>query len=96
MNVDCPYCQSSAVCASTDIEANKLIDELSSSAVLKRAVRDLYQSLGLHPIIKAMIGMTLIVVVQYLKSNHGSLPLTQKPYRCEDSNRVFTVFYPFV
>ncbi len=96
MNVDCPYCQSSAVYKLTDNADQKAVDQLSNLAVLERSVHELCQSLGLHPLVKAMIGMTLIVAVQYLESNHGSLLLTQKPYRCEDCNKVFTVFYPSV
>jgi hypothetical protein len=96
MNVDCPYCHASSVCESVGNADQQAVDQLSNLAVLNRAVHELCQSLGVHPLIKAMIGMTLIVAVQYLKSNHGSLPLTQKPYRCEDCNKIFTVFYPFV
>lgn len=95
MNVDCPYCHASSVCKLSDNDAEQAVDQQLSSTVLERSVYDLYQSLGLHPLIKVVMGMTLIVTVQYLKSNRGSLLLTQKPYRCEDCNRVFTVFYPF-
>lgn len=82
MNVNCPYCHASSVC--------------ESIAVPEHDACELCQSIGLHPLIKVVLSMTLIVAVQYLKSNHGSLPFAQMPYRCEDCNKAFTVFYPFV
>lgn len=93
MNVDCPYCHASSVCDSTDQQA---VDQPLSSTVLEHDACELCQSLSLHPLIKLLLSMTLIVAVQYLKSNRGSLLLTQKSYRCENCNQVFTVFYPFV
>ena len=92
MKVDCPYCHASSVCEST----NNAADQLSNLNVLDRDVRELCQSLEVHPFIKVVMGMTLIFAVQYLKSNRRSLSLTQKSYRCEGCNKVFTVFYPFV
>lgn len=96
MNVACPYCHVSSVCESTDNAAKQAVDHQLSSAVLEHDACELCQLLSLHPLVKAMIGMTLIVAVQYLKSNHKSPPLVQQPYRCENCNQVFTVFYPFV
>lgn len=96
MNVDCPYCHASSVCESTDNTVEQAVDQVDISTVIENAARELFQSIGLHPLIKVVLSMTLIVAVQYLKSNHGSLPFAQMPYRCEDCNRVFTVFYPFV
>ena len=96
MKVDCPYCHASSVCESTDNAAEQAVEQLLSSAVLNRAVRELCQSLDVHPLIKVVLGMTLIVAVEHVTSNRGALPVAQKPYRCEDCNKVFTVFYPFV
>jgi len=96
MNVDCPYCQASSICKLSDNAEQQAVAQLSDPAVLERAVHELCQSLSLYPLIKVVMGMTLVIAVQYLKSNHGSLPLVQKPYRCGDCNQVFTVFYPFV
>ena len=98
MNVDCPYCHASSVCESTDNADQQAVDQRLSSAIAipEHDVCKLCQSLSLHPLIKVMLGMTLIVAVQYLKSNHRSLPLSQQSYRCEGCNKVFTVFYPFV
>ncbi|MCC3309171.1 hypothetical protein [Psychrobacter sanguinis] len=96
MKVVCPYCHASSVCKLSDAAAEQAVDQQLSSAVLKGAARELCQSLEVHPLIKVVMGMTLIVTFQYLKSNYGSLPLVQQPYRCENCNQVFTVFYPFV
>jgi len=93
MNVDCPYCHASSTCKSGD---QQTVDQRSSSAVPEHDACGLYQSQSLHSLIKVVLSMTLIVAVQYLKSNHGSLPFAKMPYRCEDCNQVFTVFYPFV
>lgn len=96
MKVGCLYCHASSVCESTGNAAEQAVDQLSNLAALDRAVREICQPLEVHPFIKVMMGMTLIFVVEYLKSNRGSLPLVQKPYRCGNCNQVFTVFYPFV
>ena len=98
MKVDCPYCHASSVCESTDNTDQQAVDQRLSFAIAipEHDVCKLCQSLSLHPLIKVVLSMTLIVAVQYLKSNRGSLLLTQKPYRCEGCNKVFTALYPFV
>ena len=96
MKVDCPYCHASSVCESTHNAAEQAVDQLSNVAVLEGAVHELCQSLSLHPLIKVFLRVTLVVATSYIKFNNESLPLAQKPYRCEDCNKVFTVFYPFV
>ena len=96
MKVDCPYCHASSVCESTHNAAEQAVDQLSNIAVLEGAVHELCQSLSLHPLIKVCLGVTLVVATSDIKFNNESLPLAQKPYRCEDCNKVFTVFYPFV
>ena len=96
MNVDCPYCQSSSVCKSNNNADQQLVDQQLISAALDRAVHELCQSLSLHPLIKVFLRVTHVVATSYIKFNNESLPLAQKPYRCEDCNKDFTVFYPFV
>lgn len=96
MNVDCPYCQASSVCESTNNAAEQAVDQLSNLAALDRTVSELCQSLGLHPLIKLVLSMTLVIAIEHVTSNRGELPVAQKPYRCEGCNKVFTVFYPFV
>lgn len=96
MKINCPYCHSYAVCESTDTKANELIDDLSSPAVVSHAVSKLCQSMIVHPLIKLVLSMTLVIAIEHVTSNRGVLPVTQTPYRCEDCNKVFTVFYPFV
>ncbi|WP_201501536.1 hypothetical protein [Psychrobacter cibarius] len=103
MKVDCPYCHASSVCESTDNTDQQAVDQRLSFAIAipEHDVCKLCQSLSLHllslhPLIKVVLSMTLIVAVQYLKSNRGSLLLTQKAYRCEGCNKVFTALYPFV
>ena len=87
MKVGCLYCHASSVCESTGNAAEQAVDQLSNLAALDRAVREICQPLEVHPFIKVMMGMTLIFVVEYLKSNRGSLPLVQKPYRCGNCNQ---------
>lgn len=84
MNVDCPYCHASSVCKLSDNTDQQAVDQLSNLAALEHDACDLCQSLGVHPLIKVVLSMTLIVAVQYLKSSRGSLPFAQKPYRCGD------------
>ena len=96
MKVDCPYCHASSVCESTDNAAEQAVDQLSNIAVLEGAVHELCQSLSLHPLIKVFLRVTLVVATSYIKFNNESLHLAQKPYHCEDCNKFFTVFYPFV
>lgn len=96
MNVDCPYCHASSVCETSDNTAQQLVEPLLNPAALEHAISNLSKLITVHPLIKVILSMTLIVAVQYLKSNRRSLSLTQKSYRCEGCNKVFTVFYPFV
>ena len=96
MKVDCPYCQSSAVCESTDDIADQLIEQISNPAVVDRAVSKLCQSMGLHPLLKVVLSVTLVIAIEHITFNQRALPLAQTPYRCEDCQQLFMVFTPFI